>query len=230
MNNKGHRKSGVTERPHRIKNIKQRKCGGLSTAVGPCLPLSELTTMDSAAVGPVSNSMRNTQRDSFKNRTDFADRLKQMAEEESLLQNKALREENDSLKKQLRSLEEKSGEELSPRPDQKQELAGCESSNIDSELDKSIVISGVPENQSPNSTDRAYHDLQCISSLLNFLGVECLPSSVYRMGLNTRPRLLKLVLPNSRFQKEMIKRAPRLRFFPQRGVHPPIINKRGKDP
>ncbi|KAK6013448.1 hypothetical protein OSTOST_21234 [Ostertagia ostertagi] len=99
--------------------------------------------------------------------------------------------------------------------------ADRESSQVDPDIARSIVVSGVPESQSPNSVDRAHHDIQCICSLLNFLGIECIPSMVFRMGIknSSRPRLLKVVLPSSRFQIETIKRAPRLRFFSQRGVY-----------
>ncbi|KAK6032113.1 endonuclease/exonuclease/phosphatase family protein [Ostertagia ostertagi] len=87
---------------------------------------------------------------------------------------------------------------------------------VDPDIARSIVVSGVPESQSPNSVDRAHHDIQCIYSR-----IECIPSMVFRMGIknSSRPRLLKVVLPSSRFQIETIKRAPRLRFFSQRGVY-----------
>ncbi|KAK6019291.1 hypothetical protein OSTOST_15079, partial [Ostertagia ostertagi] len=136
-----------------------------------------------------------------------------------LAENKVLREENESLKSQLNILLPSPGvsasKEFSSSSSQTQN-ADSSSSKIDPDMSRSIVVSGVPEGQSPNSVDRAQHDLHCVLALLNFLGVECLPPLVFRMGVrnSSRPRLLKVILPNDRFQKEVIRLAPRLRFFP----------------
>ncbi|KAK6029926.1 hypothetical protein OSTOST_03953, partial [Ostertagia ostertagi] len=92
---------------------------------------------------------------------------------------------------------------------------------IDADLHRSIVIAGVPEYRSPNSVERANYDYQSTCSVLSFLDIEYLPSAVYRMGIPNpnRPRLLKVVLPTSRFQRQAVQRAPRLRSFSHRGVH-----------
>ncbi|KAK6024464.1 hypothetical protein OSTOST_09723, partial [Ostertagia ostertagi] len=141
-----------------------------------------------------------------------------------LAENKVLREENESLKSQLNILLPSPGvsasKEFSSSSSQTQN-ADSSSSKIDPDMSRSIVVSGVPEGQSPNSVDRAQHDLHCVLALLNFLGVECLPPLVFRMGVrnSSRPRLLKVILPNDRFQKEVIRLAPRLRFFPHKGVY-----------
>ncbi|EYB83273.1 hypothetical protein Y032_0339g2970 [Ancylostoma ceylanicum] len=88
---------------------------------------------------------------------------------------------------------------------------------------RSVVIRGVVESPSPNSYDRVTHDFNCVNQLLSYLEVECLPVTVYRMGKRDtdkgRPRPLKVVLPCSRFQKDLLKRAPRLRFFSQKGIY-----------
>lgn len=46
-----------------------------------------------------------------------------------------------------------------------------------------------------------------------------------------RPRLVKVVLPASRFQREAVRRAPRLRFFPpQKGIYlRPSLTKEERD-
>ncbi|KIH68877.1 hypothetical protein ANCDUO_00784 [Ancylostoma duodenale] len=68
----------------------------------------------------------------------------------------------------------------------------------DLEIKRSIVISGVFESHSTSSRERIHHDITCTNQLLEFLGIECLPTAVYRMGRPhpDRPRLLK-VFPNA---------------------------------
>lgn len=63
-------------------------------------------------------------------------------------------------------------------------------------------------------------DCHYVSDLLDCLAVECTPVSVYRMGRREqdRPRIIKVVLPASKFQR--LRRAPRLRFSPShKGVY-----------
>lgn len=141
-----------------------------------------------------------------------------------LAENKVLREENNLLRSQLNSSSSSEIPTKEPSSSSQSAVAhdaGRTFPKIDPDLSRSIVVSGVPEGQSSNSIDRAQHDLQCVYTLLNFLGVECLPCHVFRMGVrnSSRPRLLKIVLPNDRFQKEVVKRASRLRFFPHKGVY-----------
>lgn len=92
----------------------------------------------------------------------------------------------------------------------------------DSELKRSIVLSNIPESPSSSAAAKIAHDCTCVRQILDFLDVECMPTAVYRMGKpgQSRPRLVKVVLPTSRFQSEAVKRAPRLRFFPpQKGIY-----------
>ncbi|KAK6018564.1 hypothetical protein OSTOST_15843, partial [Ostertagia ostertagi] len=137
-----------------------------------------------------------------------------------LVENQALRNENDSLKSQLRSLlstvEASDSKAVCSCPSQSIGADDRKSPEVDTDLKRSIVVAGVPESQLPGSADRVRHDLHCVSTLLNFLDVECLPCHVFRMGVksSSQPRLLKVVLPSGRFQRQVIKRAPRLRFFP----------------
>ncbi|VDO52699.1 unnamed protein product [Haemonchus placei] len=141
-----------------------------------------------------------------------------------LLENKVLKEENDSLKSQLGKLlssfkvidskADRSGLSLPPDADRKP-------LEIDYDLKRSIVVADVPESQRPGAVDRARHDLQCVSTLLNYLDVEYFPSLVYRMGeeSSSQPRLLKVVLPTARSQREAVRKAPRLRFLPHGKVY-----------
>lgn len=92
--------------------------------------------------------------------------------------------------------------------------------NDDPDLKRSIVVYGVTELSCPNAIQRAHHDFNCITDILDFLDIQCLPISVFRMGKpnQDKPRLLKVVLPTSRFQADVLRRAPRLRFFSHHGI------------
>ncbi|EYC42576.1 hypothetical protein Y032_0526g2944 [Ancylostoma ceylanicum] len=100
------------------------------------------------------------------------------------------------------------------------------------ERQRSIVISGIPESNSSAPIERSYYDLQCVNSILNHLDVECIPCSVYRMGRYnaTRGRLVKVVLPTTKFQQLAVKRASRLRSFSHKGVYlRPSLTKEERD-
>lgn len=61
-----------------------------------------------------------------------------------------------------------------------------------------------------------------------FLNVECTPTAVYRMR-RVQPqknRLIKVILPPSRFQQDVVSRAPRLLFYSHKGVYlpPPLTH------
>ncbi|VDL64167.1 unnamed protein product [Nippostrongylus brasiliensis] len=58
--------------------------------------------------------------------------------------------------------------------------------------------------------------MDCIKRILDFLAVDCMPVTLYRMGkpVDSRPRLLKVVMPNSFFANLLLKRAHRLKAFP----------------
>lgn len=89
------------------------------------------------------------------------------------------------------------------------------------ERQRSIVISGIPESKDPKSTDRAAHDLDFVKNILNHLEIECIPQVTYRLGKPQvdRPRLLKVLLPNTFYQSLILRRASRLRSFSSRGVY-----------
>lgn len=84
------------------------------------------------------------------------------------------------------------------------------------ERKRSIVLTNVPESSEPSAFARNSSDFNRVNQILDFLGVECRPLSVFRMGRpqQNRPRLIKVVLPSSRHQAEAVRRAPRLRFLP----------------
>ncbi|KAK6030381.1 hypothetical protein OSTOST_03491 [Ostertagia ostertagi] len=84
---------------------------------------------------------------------------------------------------------------------------------------RSIVIGGIAESISTKLRDRLSEDFHSVFSVFDYLGVKCTPVTVYRMGKNLqdRSRLLEVVL-SSRFQRMILRRAPRLRYLPQRGI------------
>lgn len=95
-----------------------------------------------------------------------------------------------------------------------------DSAKEDPDLKRSIIVSGIPESRSNSAYERMNHDYNCVNTLLDFLGIECFPKTVYRMGRpdTRRPRILKVILPTSRFQRETLRRKSQLRFFTHKGV------------
>ncbi|KAK6054851.1 hypothetical protein COOONC_07644 [Cooperia oncophora] len=73
---------------------------------------------------------------------------------------------------------------------------------------------------SPIASVRVSYDLNCIRRINDFLGIDCQPICVYRMGryISGKPRLLKVVFPSSFFSSLLLKRAPKLRFFSEKGI------------
>lgn len=132
----------------------------------------------------------------------------------------SLRSENDRLKLEVSALSSKSTancveqtvtEITAAEVPEKSPLSYEEVERL-----RSVIIGGVPELKSSNTRERVSYDFQSSCNVLDFLGVECNPVSVYRLG---RPdqghnRLLKVVLPARVFQRLAVIRAPRLRFFP----------------
>lgn len=156
--------------------------------------------------------------------------IKQVNHRNSLLQEELhkLREENALLKQKLGSHESSTvrpvAASLAVISSDSASLPSASPAIVDfEELERkrSIVISGVRESTSNAAFERIVHDFSCTQHILDFLKIECLPVTVYRMGKvsPTRPRLLKVVLPCSRLQKEVIRFAPRLRFFPHKGIY-----------
>lgn len=86
---------------------------------------------------------------------------------------------------------------------------------------RSVVISGITESIDSRSTERAIHDFNSVRNVLDHLNVECVPQLTYRLGKpqEGRPRLLKVVLPNTFYQSLVLRRASWLRSFSCRGVY-----------
>lgn len=78
---------------------------------------------------------------------------------------------------------------------------------------RSVVISGVPESHlSANASQRRMENRAAVTAILDQLDMDTEPVSVYRMGTPKpdRPRLLKVVLPNSSTQRLLLKRSKQL--------------------
>lgn len=78
------------------------------------------------------------------------------------------------------------------------------------ERERSIVVYGIQESKAAKPTDRAKEDSEEILQVLDGLGVQVLPQTVYRLGKTIqnpapngvlRPRPLKVVLPATHFQR-----------------------------
>lgn len=75
---------------------------------------------------------------------------------------------------------------------------------------RSVVLIGLPESKAERPTQRAKEDEQEVDKDLDVLGVQARPVSVYRMGRfqnptqGGRPRLIKMVLPASNFQWQVL--------------------------
>lgn len=80
-------------------------------------------------------------------------------------------------------------------------LNASPSSEADRELKRSIILSNLPESSSNSVAAKIAHDCACVRQILDFLDIECIPTAVYRMGKpgQNRPRIVKVVLPTSRF-------------------------------
>lgn len=90
----------------------------------------------------------------------------------------------------------------------------------EAERRRSIVVSGILELKKGRLQDRVVYDFNSVRRVLDFLGIQCEPVAVYRLGKPTsnRNRLLKVVFPSSVFQKIALHRASRLWLYPQVGV------------
>ena len=87
------------------------------------------------------------------------------------------------------------------------------------ERSRAVVISGVYESKNPNPVKRAEEDMFNVKCVVNTLGVEAVPVTVYRMGrVGPRPRLLKVIMPSSTHQKRLVERSSYLRNSEFKGV------------
>ncbi|EYC30629.1 hypothetical protein Y032_0005g2760 [Ancylostoma ceylanicum] len=148
--------------------------------------------------------------------------LNHLLEEVAKLRNEndELRKENSDLREKLRIAESKLSEQSTESVDKNPPSACSASTDFhESERLRSIVISGVPELESPILRDKLQSDFDRVVSILTHLNIGCFPVAVYRLGKQSnRPRLIKCVLPAQTFQRLAVKRAPLLRFFPEKGI------------
>lgn len=88
------------------------------------------------------------------------------------------------------------------------------------ERKRSVVITGINESFAPVASSRVLHDIAHLRQLFDFLHIECQPFCLYRMGrvVSGRPRLLKGVLLSSFYDSLILRRAPRFKAFPMRGI------------
>ncbi|CAO4386276.1 unnamed protein product [Caenorhabditis nigoni] len=89
---------------------------------------------------------------------------------------------------------------------------------------RSVVMLNVPELRSHFELEKNKSDLVSVNLVLQHLNIGVQPMAVYRLGRQRqdgRARLLKVVMPNSMSQRELLNRAPRLKTFCTNG-HPPV--------
>lgn len=148
--------------------------------------------------------------------------LNHLLEEVAKLRNENddLRKENSLLREKLRIAENKLSEQgvnsVGKNPPSVQSVP---IDFYESERQRSIVISGVPELNSETVRGKLQYDFDSVLNILEHLNVECFPVAVYRLGKQShRPRLIKAVLPARTFQRLAVKRASLLRFFPEKGI------------
>lgn len=132
----------------------------------------------------------------------------------------ALRGENERLKQELSAVSNKCDQKALEPSSPNGAIADVPAKSPlpfeEVERLRSVVVGGVPELKSANTRERVAYDYQSACNIFDFLGVECNPVTVYRLGRPNqgRDRLLKVVLPARVFQRFAVLRAPRLRFFP----------------
>lgn len=131
-----------------------------------------------------------------------------------------LRRENADLLSKLNTFQSASSPEKPTDSVVVSQPQAAQEADDDPDLKRAIVIRNLPEPNCPRSVDNVFHDLASVTEILAVLNVECLPKTVYRMGKpsSNHPRLLKVILPTSRFQKQVLRNASRLRFTPFRDV------------
>lgn len=145
--------------------------------------------------------------------------------QELVEENRALQQRRDELLKENASLQSEidklrsefvSKNNLSPQSS----VSFSPMSFEEVERKRSVVISGIPESFAPIASSRVIHDIAHLRQLFDFLQIDCQPFCLYRMGrISGRPRLLKVVLPSSFYASLIIRRAPRLKNFPIRGIY-----------
>jgi hypothetical protein len=91
------------------------------------------------------------------------------------------------------------------------EVSACD----EKERKRSLILSNLTECHRGGVHERVRYDLNMVIEVLRFLNVEAFPQAVYRLGRfsTRRTRLLKIVLPASLFQKQVLERVSFLKNF-----------------
>ena len=67
-----------------------------------------------------------------------------------------------------------------------------------SETRRSVVVAGLPELTTGKPSEKAAHDMDKVTELLDAAGIDTKPVSCYRLGrIANKPRMVKVVFPNS---------------------------------
>uniref|UniRef100_A0A915ML02 Uncharacterized protein n=1 Tax=Meloidogyne javanica TaxID=6303 RepID=A0A915ML02_MELJA len=123
---------------------------------------------------------------------------------------KTLTEQFDLLSKSIDSLKEKQQEKPYGYFSGAAKLNTISAEEL--ERERSIVVTGLTESAKKLPSEKMADDSIAITSLLDSVGVECAPRFFYRMGRLSNPpnnghaRLLKIVLPSRKFQRELLKK------------------------
>ncbi|CAP38043.1 Protein CBG21176 [Caenorhabditis briggsae] len=81
------------------------------------------------------------------------------------------------------------------------------------ERNRSIGVSNISEYESKFAHERNVADVANVNMVFRHLDASALPVAIYRLGQSRsdgKPRLIKVVLPSSASQKEVLSKAPRL--------------------
>ncbi|XGW10836.1 hypothetical protein V3C99_012393 [Haemonchus contortus] len=140
-----------------------------------------------------------------------------------LCRNRELAEEVSALKAENAKLKAAASGAATPNPLTSQQVTEPSShvsnvlpvSPVEVERKRSIVLIGVPESYAQLPSERLVSDINVLKKIFDYLGIECSPLTIYRMGRANAavPRLLKVVLPSSFYARQVLRRAPRLRYF-----------------
>ncbi|CAO4374971.1 unnamed protein product [Caenorhabditis nigoni] len=145
--------------------------------------------------------------DEFRNFLQLPDILAEM---------KSMKETIITLQKELEDQKKKVEELEKGRKDSTGLDINTEDSAEIKERNRSIVVSNIPECESKFAHERNVEDVAKVNLVFRHLDASALPVSIYRLGRprsDGKPRLIKVVLPSSANQKEILSKAPRLRSF-----------------
>uniref|UniRef100_A0A914Q8B5 Uncharacterized protein n=1 Tax=Panagrolaimus davidi TaxID=227884 RepID=A0A914Q8B5_9BILA len=135
---------------------------------------------------------------------------------------------NQSIEKQFNQFDIKLNEKLDrlkpPQASKDEYIKSAQHEIAEKERARSFVISGVAEAHFPQSTQRNDYDYGKVCELLDFLHIEAKPITVYRIGAKgSRPRVTKVVMPASLFQRLVFKNSRALRQHPNAYVRQNIF-------